>query len=153
MKLIIAFTILEVVFSTTHDIAPPESRHIALCLKNILYQHFHRKSLILVSVPPSHDNTISNSVQNKNSHLVDFVLQDLNTAALWPLHVFRPDIQPPDISNEQPDEHHGCILFTWPNEENNLTDTLASQYDALQYSQMISPTHLLVSMMHFSTAR
>jgi hypothetical protein len=139
MKLIIAFTIFKVVFSATHEIAPPERRHIALCLKNIIHQHFHRKSVILVSVPPSHDNTIPNSIQNKNSYLVDFVLQELNSAALWPLHVFRPDIQPPDISNEQPDKHRGYILFTWPTEENDLTETLASQHEALQYSRSWNP--------------
>jgi hypothetical protein len=97
MKLITDFIVIKVVFCIRHELVPSESHQLALCLRNIMYQQFNPNSLILVSVPPSDDDTAAPSVQNKNSHLVDIVLKDLNSAELWPLHVFRPDIHPPDI--------------------------------------------------------
>ncbi|KDR17222.1 hypothetical protein L798_08949 [Zootermopsis nevadensis] len=138
MKLIIAFTIIKAVFCVTYEILPSESRHVAWCLKNIIYQHFQQKSPILVVVPPSDNNSIPESVQNKNSYLVDSILQYLNSAELRPLHVFRPDL-PVDFSNELPNLHHGYIIFIWSSEENDVIQTVENHLEELRYSQSWNP--------------
>jgi hypothetical protein len=132
MKLLIAFAIMNVGLCVTQELVHPESRHIALCLSKFIHEEFDRQSLILVSVPFSHDDTVPNVLQTRRLQLVDFVLRDLNSGAMWPLRVSRPDTQPPDRSYEQSDKYHGCIIFTWSYGRNELEKDLHNQLDALE---------------------
>jgi hypothetical protein len=133
MKLIIGFIIVEVVLCLRHELLTSESRHIALCLKNIMHEQFPEGSLLLLSLPFSHGN-----ISSEYLNVLGLILKDINKGTQWPLYVFQPgDTQ--EISSVQANEFHVGVLFAWENEENALSEIILQQLDTLMSSTSWNP--------------
>jgi hypothetical protein len=94
-------------------------------LKDIIHEEFPEESLILLSLPSSHDN-----ISSEYLDVVYLILKDISNWTQWSLYVFqRGDTH--EISSEQANKYHVGVLFAWENEENDLREIILGQLDIL----------------------
>jgi tryptophan-rich sensory protein len=98
-----------------------------------MHEEFPEGSLLLLSLPSSHDN-----ISAVYLDVLGLILEDISNGTQWPLYVFHAD-NTNEIPDEQTSKYHVGILFAWENEENDLRVIIREQLETLMLSSSWNP--------------
>jgi hypothetical protein len=149
--------ILQAILASTDNTAVNSvHRHLQLCVRTIMNQHFNSEGPLLLSFPHTHHDgehhRLFTDTRPPDLILLDEMLQTLNRDSLWELYISRPgsDIVKPEFNTH--DYCEANEIFTWPEEGKDVVmPNLIHQVKDISLGPVWNPrTRLLIISIHGS---